>query len=68
MDEPTSAIAHKEVESLFAKIRSLRAAGKSIIYISHKMDEVFELADDISVLRDGTVVSSQPASALTAGR
>ena len=61
MDEPTSAIAHKEVESLFAKIRSLVSQGKSIIYISHKMDEVFELADDISVLRDGTVVSSQPA-------
>jgi len=65
MDEPTSAIAHKEVESLFAKIRDLRAQGKSIIYISHKMDEVFELADDISVLRDGTVVSTQPASDVT---
>lgn len=65
MDEPTSAIAHREVESLFAKIRELRAQGKSIIYISHKMDEVFELADDISVLRDGAVVSSQPAAQIT---
>lgn len=65
MDEPTSAIAHKEVESLFAKIRNLRAQGKSIIYISHKMDEVFELADDISVLRDGTVVSSQRADQIS---
>ena len=65
MDEPTSAIAHKEVESLFAKIRDLRAQGKSIVYISHKMDEVFELADDISVLRDGAVISSQPASDIT---
>ena len=65
MDEPTSAIAHKEVESLFEKIRALRAEGKSIIYISHKMDEVFELADDISVLRDGTVVSSQLAAEIT---
>ncbi|GAB3616111.1 sugar ABC transporter ATP-binding protein [Okibacterium endophyticum] len=65
MDEPTSAIAHREVESLFAKIRDLRARGKSIIYISHKMDEVFELADDISVLRDGTVVSSQQAVQIT---
>lgn len=62
MDEPTSAIAHKEVESLFEKIRALRAEGKSIIYISHKMDEVFDLADDITVLRDGSMVSSQPAS------
>jgi inositol transport system ATP-binding protein len=65
MDEPTSAIAHREVESLFAKIRALRAEGKSIIYISHKMDEVFELADDISVLRDGAAVSSQPAAQIT---
>lgn len=65
MDEPTSAIAHKEVESLFEKIRQLKAEGKSIIYISHKMDEVFEIADDITVLRDGKVVSSQPASAIT---
>lgn len=62
MDEPTSAIAHKEVESLFAKIKALREQGKSVIYISHKMDEVFELADDITVLRDGKAVSSQPAS------
>lgn len=65
MDEPTSAIAHKEVESLFAKIDDLRAQGKAIIYISHKMDEVFRLGDDISVLRDGTVVSSQATSEIT---
>src|SRR5690606_7176497 len=65
MDEPTSAIAHKEVESLFAKIDDLRAQGKAIIYISHKMDEVFRLADDISVLRDGTVVSSQKTAEIT---
>jgi inositol transport system ATP-binding protein len=65
MDEPTSAIAHKEVELLFAKIRALREQGKAIIYISHKMDEVFGLADEISVLRDGTVVSSQPATDIT---
>ncbi|WP_337001285.1 MULTISPECIES: sugar ABC transporter ATP-binding protein [unclassified Microbacterium] len=68
MDEPTSAIAHKEVESLFAKIRDLRAQGKSIIYISHKMDEVFELADDVSVLRDGTVVSSQPTAEISSSQ
>lgn len=68
MDEPTSAIAHKEVESLFAKIRALRAEGKAIIYISHKMDEVFQLADDISVLRDGAVVSSQAAANTTPGQ
>lgn len=65
MDEPTSAIAHKEVESLFRKINMLRSQGKAIVYISHKMDEVFELADDISILRDGTVVSEQRASDIT---
>jgi inositol transport system ATP-binding protein len=68
MDEPTSAIAHREVESLFRKIRALREQGKSIIYISHKMDEVFELADDVTVLRDGTVVSTQPASEIDSSR
>ena len=65
MDEPTSAIAHREVEALFTKIQVLRAQGKSIIYISHKMDEVFRIADDITVLRDGAVVSSQPCSEVT---
>ena len=65
MDEPTSAIAHREVERLFEKIRVLREAGTSIIYISHKMDEVFSIADDITVLRDGAVVSSQPTSEIT---
>ena len=68
MDEPTSALAHKEVESLFAKIRDLRAQGKSIIYISHKMDEVFEIADDITVLRDGAVVSTQPADQINSAQ
>lgn len=65
MDEPTSAIAAKDVESLFAKIEVLRRQGVSIIYISHKMDEVFRIADDITVLRDGAVVTSQPAADLS---
>src|SRR5699024_6345677 len=68
MDEPTSAIAHKEVESLFAKIRALRADDKSIIYISRKMDEVFALADDITVLRAGAVVSSERAEDTTSAQ
>lgn len=61
MDEPTSAITQKEVDMLFRKIAELKAQGVSIIYISHKMDEVFQIADDITVLRDGTVVESHPA-------
>ena len=61
MDEPTSSISHKEVEQLFEKIEELKARGVAIVYISHKMDEVFRIADDITVLRDGSVVSSDRA-------
>ncbi len=60
MDEPTSAITQREVERLFAKIADLKARGTCIIYISHKMDEVFRIADDITNLRDGRVVESRP--------
>ena len=62
MDEPTSAITQREVDMLFKKIEQLKKQGVSIIYISHKMDEVFQIADDITVLRDGSVVESHPAS------
>jgi ribose transport system ATP-binding protein len=56
MDEPTSALTESEVERLFRIIARLRARGVTIIYISHKMDEVFRNADRITVLRDGKVV------------
>ena len=58
MDEPTSSISQKEVELLFSKIEELREKGVSIIYISHKMDELFAIADDITVIRDGSVVNT----------
>ena len=64
MDEPTSAITDKEIEKLFDMIRVLKERGASIIYISHKMDEIFRIADDITVLRDGSMVDSRPASQL----
>lgn len=60
MDEPTSAITLKEVEALFKKINELKSRGVAIIYISHKMEEIFRIADDITVFRDGTVVDSRP--------
>lgn len=60
MDEPTSAITQKEVAILFKKINELRERGTAIIYISHKMDEIFEIADEITIFRDGTVVDSRP--------
>lgn len=64
MDEPTSSITEKEVAQLFKKIGELKAKGVSIIYISHKMDEVFKIADDITILRDGSVVSTDRAEDL----
>ena len=62
MDEPTSSITEREVQSLFNKIETLKAQGVSIVYISHKMEEVFKIADDITVFRDGAVVSSDRAA------
>jgi inositol transport system ATP-binding protein len=65
MDEPTSAITEAEVRVLFQTIRSLKEQGRSIIYITHKMDEVFEIADEVTVLRDGKYVSTDPVHTLT---
>ena len=59
MDEPTSSISNKEVEFLFRKIEELRNRGVSIIYISHKMDEIFRIADEITVLRDGAAITTK---------
>jgi inositol transport system ATP-binding protein len=56
MDEPTSSIAQKEADDLLGKILELKKRNKSIIYISHKMDEIFEIADRITIFRDGRVV------------
>src|SRR5690606_24603671 len=58
LDEPTSALTEREVATLLGIIKELRAGGVSSIYISHKLDEVFELADRITVLRDGQTVFS----------
>ncbi|NLU53681.1 MAG: sugar ABC transporter ATP-binding protein [Clostridiaceae bacterium] len=64
MDEPTSAITEKEVEHLFEIIHGLRAEGVSIIYITHKMDEVFKISDDITVFRDGQHIATVPANTI----
>lgn len=64
MDEPTSAITEVEVRHLFQMIADMKAQGISIIYITHKMDEVFEIADDVTILRDGQFIDSKPASEL----
>jgi ribose transport system ATP-binding protein len=58
MDEPTTALSAGETERLFAIIRQLRADGLAVLYISHRMDEVYQLADRVTVLRDGALVGS----------
>jgi len=65
MDEPTSALTGTEVEHLFAIIRTLRSAGKGIIYITHKMNELFEIADECSVFRDGRYIATKLAAEVT---
>lgn len=65
MDEPTSAITDKEVEKLFQIIGALKSQGVAVIYISHKMDEIFRICDEITVLRDGQYIGTHPASQLT---
>ena len=64
MDEPTSSLTNKEVEHLFKIIEELKKQGKAIVYISHKMDEIFRIADDITVFRDGKYVGAYEASEL----
>jgi len=64
MDEPTSAISDKEVATLFRIIRDLKAKGVAIIYISHKMDEIFKISDTITVLRDGKYIGTKSAAEL----
>ncbi len=64
MDEPTSAISDKEVATLFGIIHDLKAKGVAVIYISHKMDEIYEIADTITVLRDGKYIGTKTAAEL----
>ena len=64
MDEPTSAITEKEATVLFAQIERLKKQGVAIIYISHKMDEIFRISDTITVLRDGQWIGTKPAKEL----
>jgi ABC-type sugar transport system ATPase subunit len=65
MDEPTSALTDREVTHLFKIIRTLKDQGKGIIYITHKMNELFEIADEVSVFRDGRFIGEYPAASVT---
>ena len=64
MDEPTSAITEHEVAILFRLIKRLKASGTGIVYITHKLEELFEIADDVTVFRDGKFVASRPLEEL----
>ncbi|MEF9973591.1 MAG: sugar ABC transporter ATP-binding protein [Clostridia bacterium] len=68
MDEPTSSLTQKETRILFDIIRSLKARGVGIIYISHRMEEILELADNVIVLRDGRLVGEMGREAMTENR
>ena len=58
MDEPTASLSQKEIEELYSIIRNLKKQNKSIIFISHKLDEVLEICDEFTVLRDGEVINT----------
>ena len=60
MDEPTASLTQKEQHLLFAVVRDLRQSGVGVIYISHRLDEIFQLADRVTVLRDGESVGTNP--------
>ncbi|MFW0781861.1 sugar ABC transporter ATP-binding protein [Rossellomorea marisflavi] len=60
MDEPTAALTDREIEKLFDVIRSLKESGVSIVYISHRMEEIFTICDTITVMRDGRTVDTTP--------
>jgi ribose transport system ATP-binding protein len=64
MDEPTSAISEREVDVLFDLIRALTQQGVAIVYISHRLEEIFQIADRVTVMRDGRTVGSRPCAEL----
>ena len=66
LDEPTSSLSEHEAAALFAVIEKMKAAGIAIVYISHRLPEIIAIADDVTVLRDGRMIVSQPIAGLTA--
>ncbi|MBR5341993.1 MAG: sugar ABC transporter ATP-binding protein [Erysipelotrichaceae bacterium] len=65
LDEPTSSLTLKEVDKLFEIIKRLTAKGCGVIYISHKMDEILQISDEVTIMRDGQYIGTWPASELT---
>ncbi len=65
MDEPTAALSHKEIEELHELVESLKAQGKAILFISHKFDEIFRIADNFTVFRDGQLIGDGAIAEVT---
>ena len=65
MDEPTAALSGHEVDRLFSVARSLRDKGASLMFISHRMEEIFDLCDDVTIMRDGAYVSTRDLAETT---
>ena len=65
MDEPTDSLTNTEIESLFRVIRKLKSQNKSVVYISHKLNEISEICDDVTILRDGSLVVERPILEIT---
>ncbi len=65
LDEPTSSLTQNEVDALFRIIEDLKAEGVAIVYISHKMDEILRISDEVTIMRDGKYIGTWPASELT---
>jgi ABC-type sugar transport system ATPase subunit len=68
LDEPTSALSERETSRLFEIIRELKAAGVAVLYVSHRLREILEIADRITVLRDGSLVDTVPAAGVEEGQ
>jgi ribose transport system ATP-binding protein len=64
MDEPTAALDHAELETLFGAVASLREQGRSVVYVTHRLEELYEICDRVTVLRDGRVVHTGPLAGL----
>jgi ABC-type sugar transport system ATPase subunit len=64
MDEPTASLTDEEIRNLFRVIRQLKARGCAILYVSHRLDEIFEICDRVTVMRDGSVVGDYPIASL----
>ncbi|WP_158804066.1 ATP-binding cassette domain-containing protein [Acidisoma sp. L85] len=68
MDEPTAALSQREVDRLFSLVEVLRSRGTAMMFVGHRMDEIFQIADRITVLRDGRLIATEPAAAMTRDR